>query len=68
MALLSIEELSGELSIPVDFINDLIARGEIIPYGGRARLGEPRFSTDAIPKIRVTVESLFSGVKNVVAR
>ncbi len=62
MALLSVEELSRELSVSMDFIRDLISREVIIPYGGRARLGEPRFSAETIPQIRRKVETLVSGV------
>lgn len=57
MALLSVEELSQELSVPMEFIRELIAREVIIPYGGRARLGEPRFSTDSVSQIRHKVET-----------
>jgi hypothetical protein len=61
MPLLSIEELSRELAIPVEFITELINREVITPYGGRARLGEPRFSSRAIPHLRSKVKSLFGG-------
>ena len=61
MSLLSIEELSREIAIPVEFIAELINREVITPYGGRARLGEPRFSSKSIPHIRSKVKSLFSG-------
>ena len=63
MALLSVEDLSRELSVPMEFIRDLISREVIIPYGGRARLGEPRFSAEAVPQIRHKVESFTSGMK-----
>jgi hypothetical protein len=67
MALLSVEELSQELSVPMEFIKELISREVIIPYGGRARLGEPRFSAEAIPQIRNKVES-FTSAQNRAAR
>jgi hypothetical protein len=63
MALLSVEELSRELSVSMEFIRELISREVIIPYGGRARLGEPRFSRETIPQIRSKVETLVSGAK-----
>ena len=63
MALLSVEELSRELSVPMEFIRDLITREVIIPYGGRARLGEPRFSVEALPQIRHKMEAFTAGVK-----
>lgn len=62
MALLSIEELSEELSVPEDFLRELISRQVIIPYGGRARLGEPRFSTQALPQLRTMVRDLLPAV------
>lgn len=57
MTLLSIEELSTELSVPAEFLQDLISRQILIPYGGRARLGEPRFSTQALPYLRNAIQS-----------
>ena len=63
MALLSVEELSRELSVPMEFIRDLITHEVIIPYGGRARLGEPRFSAEALPQIRHKMEAFASGAK-----
>ena len=59
MALLSIEELSQELSVSAEFLEDLISRQVIIPYGGRARLGEPRFSTQALPHLRAMIRDQF---------
>ena len=59
MPLLSIEELSRELAVPAEFIAELINREVITPHGGRARLGEPRFSSTAIPHIRSKVKSLY---------
>lgn len=53
MPLLSLEELSKELSVPCEFIRELVDKKIITPYGGRARLGEPRFSTRTLPEIRV---------------
>ena len=58
MPLLSLEELSRELSVPTEFIEDLINRHIITPYGGKARLGEPRFSHKTIPNIRKKIETL----------
>lgn len=58
MTLLSLEELSNELSVPMEFIEDLIEKQIITPYGGRARLGEPRFSRKTIPNIREKIEKL----------
>ena len=58
MTLLSLEELSNELSVPTEFIEDLIEKQIITPYGGRARLGEPRFSRKIIPNIREKIEKL----------
>lgn len=60
MTLLSLEELSNELSVPTKFIEDLIEKQIITPYGGRARLGEPRFSRKNIPTIRKQIESFLS--------
>lgn len=59
MTLMSVEELSTELSVPEEFLQDLISRQILIPYGGRARLGEPRFSIQALPQLRSTVRSYF---------
>ena len=58
MTLLSLKELSNELSVPTEFIEDLIKKQIITPYGGRARLGEPRFSHKTIPTIRKKIETL----------
>jgi hypothetical protein len=52
MPLLSIAELSQELSVPQEVIAQLITQNVIIPYGGRARLGEPRFSTRSLPELK----------------
>jgi len=57
MALLSIEELSQELSVSEEFLRELITRQVIIPYGGRARLGEPRFSLQSLPHLRNMIKS-----------
>jgi hypothetical protein len=59
MTLLSLEELSMELSVPLEFITELISREVITPYGGKARLGEPRFSAKAVPEIRAKVDSFY---------
>ena len=52
MPLISLEELSQELSVPKKFIEDLIEKQILTPYGGRARLGKPQFSRKTIPDIR----------------
>ena len=52
MPLLSLSELARELSVPQSAINDLISENILIPYGGKARLGEPRFSTRNLSQIR----------------
>lgn len=52
MSLLSVEELSQELSVSSSHISELIEKNVIVPYGGKARLGEPRFSRRSIAKIR----------------
>ena len=56
MALLSIEEVSQELSVSVDLIRRLIENRIIIPYGGKARLGEPRFAQTMLPSLREKIE------------
>ena len=63
MPLLSLEELSQELSVPTEFIEDLINRKIITPYGGKARLGEPRFSHKTIPNIRKKIETFSNGYR-----
>jgi len=60
MPLLSLEELSKELSVPCEFIKELIDKEIITPYGGRARLGEIRFSTKTIPDIRTKLQKYTS--------
>jgi hypothetical protein len=62
MPLLSLEELSSELSVSCDSIRDLIARHVIVPYGGRARLGEPRFSTRMLPTIKQVLKQHLAGI------
>jgi len=52
MTLLSLEELSQELSVPLDVIKEMINKKVITPYGGKARLGEPRFSRNSLSHIR----------------
>ena len=56
MPLLSLEELAREIDIPVSIIRELIDDNIIIPHGGRARIGEPRFSFRAVPHIRKQVK------------
>jgi hypothetical protein len=57
MTLLSVKELSEELSVSAEFIKELIDKQVITPYGGRARLGEPRFSRTTIATLRKTIEN-----------
>ena len=52
MPLLSLPELAQELSVPQEYITKLINLNILTPYGGRARLGEPRFSTRNLSEIR----------------
>lgn len=62
MSLLSLSELAYELSVPKEYLSKLIKQQVIIPYGGKARLGEPRFSTHNISEIRTKLNSLTSKV------
>ena len=59
MALLSLKELSQELSVSIELIEELINKQIITPYGGKARLGEPRFSRNTIPNLRKKIESFY---------
>ena len=68
MALISLEELSREISVPVEFIADLVNREVITPYGGRARLGEPKFSSAAVSTLRTKVAGLYLNAGRVAAR
>lgn len=52
MPLLSLAELAHELSVPQEVIAKLITQNILIPYAGKARLGEPRFSTRNLSEIR----------------
>ena len=52
MPLLSLAELAQELSVPQETIARLITQNVLIPYGGKARLGEPRFSRKNLSEIR----------------
>ena len=52
MPLISLDELSQELSVPRESLMELIDQHIITPYGGRARLGEPRFSTKTLPDLK----------------
>ena len=56
MPLLSLVELSHELSVSIEFIQDLIDKQIITPYAGRARLGEPRFSQNNISALRKKIQ------------
>ena len=58
MPLFSVTELARELSVPQETITALITQNVLIPYGGRARLGEPRFSTRNLPEIRAKLNNL----------
>lgn len=58
MSLLSLQDVSRKLSVPAEVLEDLIRRRILTPYGGRARLGEPRFDDEAIPSIREKIELL----------
>ena len=55
MPLLSVQEVSLELSVPITVIEELIRKNLITPYGGRARLGEPRFSRRSLTQIQEQV-------------
>ncbi len=57
MPLVSLEELSKELSVPCEYLKDLINKKVLTPYGGNARFGEPRFSTRALPGIRAKIRN-----------
>ena len=57
MPLLSLKDLSTELSVPCESIKELIDKNILIPYGGRARLGEPKFSSRTLPDIRAKLKS-----------
>lgn len=57
MSLISLDELSKELSVPSKSIKELIDKKIITPYGGRARLGEPKFSTRTLPEIRAKLKN-----------
>jgi hypothetical protein len=52
MTLLSVEELSRELSVSIELLHELIAKEVLTPYGGKARLGEPKFSRTNIQIIK----------------
>ena len=52
MLLVSLEELSRELSVSCERLKELIEKNIIIPYGGSARLGKPMFSRKTLPQIR----------------
>lgn len=56
MPLLSLSDLSRELAVSRDVLEELIEQNVIIPFGGRARLGEPRFSPRTIPDIRAKLQ------------
>jgi hypothetical protein len=54
--LLSVQEVSLQLSVPAAVIEDLIEKKIITPYGGRARLGEPRFSSKSLAELREQID------------
>jgi len=58
MTLITVEELSLLLSVPTELLNELIAKEILTPFGGKARLGEPRFSRNNINIIRERVRSI----------
>jgi len=58
MPLLSLAELAHELSVPQETIARLITQNVLIPYAGKARLGEPRFSTRNLSEIRAKLSNL----------
>lgn len=60
MPLFSVTELARELSVPQETITALITQNVLIPYGGKARLGEPRFSTRNLPEIRAKLNNLIA--------
>ena len=60
MPLFSVTELARELSVPQETITALITQNVLIPYGGKARLGEPRFSTRNLPEIRAKLHNLIA--------
>jgi hypothetical protein len=57
MPLITIDELSLELSMPRESLMELIDQHVITPYGGRVRLGEPRFSTQALPDLKTKLRN-----------
>ena len=57
MSLISLNELAKELSVSRESITKLIEQEIITPYGGKARLGEPRFSTKNLTDIRTIVHN-----------
>ena len=57
MPLFSVTELARELSVQQETITALITQNVLIPYGGKARLGEPRFSTRNLPEIRAKLHN-----------
>lgn len=52
MPLVSLEELSKELSVSSEYLKELIEKNIIIPYGGSARLGKQMFSRKTLSQIR----------------
>jgi len=58
MPLLSLQELARELSVSQEYIAKLIDQHILTPYGGRARLGEPRFSSRNLPNIRAKIRDV----------
>ena len=57
MPLISLTDLAKELSVSKESIAKLIDKKILTPYGGKARLGEPRFSTKNLSDIRTKVRN-----------
>ncbi|MBN1292536.1 MAG: hypothetical protein JXB48_11915 [Candidatus Latescibacteria bacterium] len=57
MSLISLNELAKELAVSRESIARLIEQEIITPYGGKARLGEPRFSTKNLTDIKAIVHN-----------
>ena len=59
MSLISLSELAKELSVSQEQLKKLINEKILIPYGGKARLGEPRFSKRNLSQIRAKLNNFF---------
>jgi hypothetical protein len=60
MYLISLDDLAKELSVSIDTLRELIEKQILTPYGGNARLGEPRFSKTNISYIRDKITPFLS--------